>query len=66
MPGGVRCRIDRIESAGSVGWARLTHVRPGGSVVDYALLVRSGGVWRIAHLDYLVAPNALANGKEQQ
>lgn len=54
-PQGVERRIERIETAGNVGWARFTHHRSGRVVVDYALLVRSGGLWRIAHLDYLVA-----------
>ncbi len=55
-PGGVERRIDRIESTGNVGWARFTHTWPDRRVVDYALFVRSSGVWRIAHLDYLMVP----------
>lgn len=57
-PEGVERRIERIETAGNVGWARFTHRRSGRVVVDYALLVRSDGLWRIAHLDYLVARDA--------
>jgi hypothetical protein len=51
---GVSRTIERIEVAGDAAYVRFSHRFPNFYVIDRALLVRHGGHWRIAHLDYLV------------
>lgn len=56
---GVTRTIDRLEVDRDVAFARFSHHFPDSHVVvDYALLVREAGLWRIAHLDYLSRPSA--------